>query len=644
MVKFLGVMASMKISALVAAERERISQRINDTIRLLLGLLGPGQPGTLQLVEFDRQLKRLIDATGILIRVDGRFYRRGVLPDDDALQALIAWLDQAHGAGLTVIEQLSARYPQAAAYADIVAGVLAVCLDPVNGDGIYWFRPERSREVKWAGNPEKVLAKDRDGGLMISPRLSFATWTETWRGRSQSWLDEEIELGQRVAAMLHRAFHLILDASMRRPGAPLVEAAGAIDIDPQPLLRNLPAGVVVHAADTRILYANPRALALLRLTEEQALGRQALCPEWQLIDESSRPLPVADYPVNRVLASGGSMSGQVIGIVDSAFGRPTWVLVHAYPQIEAGGDLQVIVTFVEIGDQQRIPFRQIVDLAADVVVVTEADVTPPGPRIVYVNEAMITLSGYRGDEIIGQTPRLFQGPQTDPLTLARIRDHLLRREIVHETVLNYAKSGRPYWLDLAITPLYDHLGQLRYFASIGRDASARMLEHQKLSNAAASDPLTGLLNRRGFDTRANAWLSDPRQRPTHCALVTFDIDHFKQVNDRFGHAAGDDVLKSLGRLVAESLRQDDLCARFGGEEFVVLLVGSGRDEAIRSAERLRQTAQATLTTPDGRSVTISLGVADWRSEDDRLEAVLARADQALYQAKQEGRNRVVAAW
>ena len=104
------------------------------------------------------------------------------------------------------------------------------------------------------------------------------------------------------------------------------------------------------------------------------------------------------------------------------------------------------------------------------------------------------------------------------------------------------------------------------------------------------------------------------------------------------------MLKSLGRLVAESLRQDDLCARFGGEEFVVLLVGSGRDEAIRSAERLRQTAQATLTTPDGRSVTISLGVADWRSEDDRLEAVLARADQALYQAKQEGRNRVVAAW
>jgi diguanylate cyclase (GGDEF)-like protein len=122
-----------------------------------------------------------------------------------------------------------------------------------------------------------------------------------------------------------------------------------------------------------------------------------------------------------------------------------------------------------------------------------------------------------------------------------------------------------------------------------------------------------------------------------------DIDHFKGINDNYGHAAGDDTLKSLTNLVSGILRQVDLFGRLGGEEFVILMPETSPQAAGEAAERIRQTvADTPVDTSEGRIVfTVSIGVSEFQKQDKDVHDLLARADQALYAAKESGRNRVL---
>jgi diguanylate cyclase (GGDEF)-like protein len=152
------------------------------------------------------------------------------------------------------------------------------------------------------------------------------------------------------------------------------------------------------------------------------------------------------------------------------------------------------------------------------------------------------------------------------------------------------------------------------------------------------DSLTTLLNRRGFEEEARRRLD--RSPPPLTSIVFADIDHFKSINDRYGHAAGDDVIRTIGQLIASHLRQGDCAARIGGEEFVVLLEHATLSDAQRMAERLRQQiAGARIEALGGTSIKASFGVAQ-AAPGERVEQVMNRADEMLYRAKRKGRNRV----
>ena len=163
-----------------------------------------------------------------------------------------------------------------------------------------------------------------------------------------------------------------------------------------------------------------------------------------------------------------------------------------------------------------------------------------------------------------------------------------------------------------------------------------------LLEASIRDELTGLHNRRYLMTRLNEEFERARRKGTELGLLMMDIDHFKVVNDKFGHPAGDEVLRSVGQTLASMLREYDVGGRYGGEEFAVVLAETPPQDMVKMAERVREAIEELDDhgKASGIHVTISIGVAVLRDEDT-IETLLQRADSALYQAKDAGRNRTV---
>lgn len=162
------------------------------------------------------------------------------------------------------------------------------------------------------------------------------------------------------------------------------------------------------------------------------------------------------------------------------------------------------------------------------------------------------------------------------------------------------------------------------------------------SRFASYDSLTGIFNRRAFEEKAGQTLVTGKKSGTASALLIFDLDHFKSVNDRYGHTAGDLALKKVTEAVSTELRAGDIFGRYGGEEFCVLLPNTGLDEARVVAERLRQTIQK-LSIPindTALSLTISIGISTGAFQEKDLGVLFNESDQALYKAKAMGRNRV----
>lgn len=200
-----------------------------------------------------------------------------------------------------------------------------------------------------------------------------------------------------------------------------------------------------------------------------------------------------------------------------------------------------------------------------------------------------------------------------------------------------------------LTRLYNDLGRIQRELS-QRNAELEILRtkleakqselleaNAKLDALATLDGLTGIANRRTFQARLELECARATRYQLPMGLLLLDVDHFKSLNDTFGHQAGDDILKILGRILASTPRNTDLAARFGGEEFALILVNTNRIDAEAAAERLRARIEAELWPH--RAVTVSIGVASIQSDTASAVELIEQADKALYQSKAKGRNR-----
>jgi diguanylate cyclase (GGDEF)-like protein len=211
--------------------------------------------------------------------------------------------------------------------------------------------------------------------------------------------------------------------------------------------------------------------------------------------------------------------------------------------------------------------------------------------------------------------------------LARAADALFRPELE----INESLPQQAALLVYAIVPV---------FASIGFLLMQTHRAYARLEQLAAVDYLTGTLNRRSFQDVANKALAGCKRTDRNASILLIDIDHFKIINDSYGHAAGDQAICRLCSIMAEALRAEDIIARMGGEEFVILLPGARLEEASQVAERLRKAIAETPIEFDAHRffMTASVGVAQWQDQD--LELIIKQADNAMYAAKNNGRNRV----
>lgn len=188
------------------------------------------------------------------------------------------------------------------------------------------------------------------------------------------------------------------------------------------------------------------------------------------------------------------------------------------------------------------------------------------------------------------------------------------------------------------------IGNQMYFKMVYQDAVDQSYQ-QNLFKAANTDSLTSLYNKRYFMEALEKEFSYTRRSELPLSLIMIDIDYFKQINDTYGHIAGDKILKLVGTILSSQTRLENIACRFGGEEFAVILRGATISQAKQVAERIRASVQSRKVSNKGKEIsfTVSVGVATFTGKNfNTSEELLARADELLYQAKQNGRNQTMA--
>jgi diguanylate cyclase (GGDEF)-like protein/PAS domain S-box-containing protein len=300
-----------------------------------------------------------------------------------------------------------------------------------------------------------------------------------------------------------------------------------------------------------------------------------------------------------------------------------------------------------------------VEVAASGIAITDTEA-----QCQWTNRAFETITGYRREEVLGQRMSILKSGVHDDAFFRELWTTITAGRTWHGEIHNRHKDGHTYVEEQTISPVHDANGEITHFIAVKHDVTARREMEQQLRTAnetlqkqlaeieilqaqlreqAIRDPLTGLFNRRYLTDYLSRHLERSRRDQYPVALVLLDLDHFKQLNDTYGHAAGDEALRVLAELLQSEIRVSDTACRYGGEEFIVIMPGVSLNVAMRRGDTLRAAYEETVIEYEGTALrgTFSAGVAVFPDHGNDGEAVLSAADQALYRAKSAGRNCVV---
>ncbi|MFZ2891377.1 diguanylate cyclase [Sulfuricurvum sp.] len=262
--------------------------------------------------------------------------------------------------------------------------------------------------------------------------------------------------------------------------------------------------------------------------------------------------------------------------------------------------------------------------------------TDPVGIITDVSKGFEILSGYAKDELVGLTHRIFGHPDTPKEIFIHLWDTITQGDPWYGEIKNRNKCGHEYWSKICIEPLQKDntiLGYIGIYTNI--------TEHKALIRQAATDPLTGIYNRSKLNLLLTHKVEQAYRDHTTFSILFIDLDHFKMINDQFGHLEGDRILIEFTSLTRDTLRNSDLFCRWGGEEFIIVLDKADLKIAYSIAEKLRQRVE---NHPFGlnTTLTLSIGISQY-DPNTSIDDTIKLADTAMYKAKYQGRNQTVLA-
>lgn len=254
-------------------------------------------------------------------------------------------------------------------------------------------------------------------------------------------------------------------------------------------------------------------------------------------------------------------------------------------------------------------------------------------NITYISEAFANLTGYDKTFLIGKNHKIFKHNSMPKSFFDDLWGTINKNQRFVGEIQNSTKDGTSYWTKIVIDPMFDDNGNKIGYSSYRENIT----DKKELEYISAHDTLTGIYNRRAFVKHLQTQIKSASRYKEPFGFIMFDIDHFKKINDTYGHQIGDNVLITISNTIQENLREDDFFARWGGEEFVIIAKYSD----INSLEQLVKKLQAKLSQTSFAPVerlTCSFGITIYQ-DGDNDESIVKRADKALYIAKENGRNR-----
>ena len=365
------------------------------------------------------------------------------------------------------------------------------------------------------------------------------------------------------------------------------EALRTSDADQRFLIDRLMTGLVIHDATGAVMRCNIEATDLLGLSSEQMNGKQLVDPAWHFLNEDGSPMLVSEYPVSRVLVMRQAVKDLVLGVVRSEGSEPCWVLCRADPWFKPSGDIdKIVVTFFDITLRRKLlserrdrelKFEALFENSMDAVMMTR-----PDGVVMTANRAACQLFGLSEAEIKARG-RFDLVDLADP----RLQELLDTRQELGRaagTITMIRGDGSRFEAEITSSTYDDSLGGT-YSSMIVRDISERLrsraeleaanLEmqriNQQLAEVAHFDMLTHLPNRVLLADRLQQAMAHCARRNKSLAVAFLDLDGFKEINDQYGHATGDEFLVKLSGRLKSALRDGDTLARIGGDEFVAVM-------------------------------------------------------------------------
>ena len=406
--------------------------------------------------------------------------------------------------------------------------------------------------------------------------------------------------------------------------------------------------IFIHDAETgRILDVNRRMLEMYGYTHEEAL----LCG---VNDLSAGVSPYSSAEAIEKIHQARNTGQQTFDWLARAHdGHFFWVEVSLRFAV-IGGRPRILAVVRDISERKHVEEElRIAGIAfesQDGIVVTDAHST-----ILRVNRAFTEITGYAAEEVLGHTPAILKSGRHDAAFYAAMWEVILRDGSWHGEIWNRRKNGEVYPEQLTITAAKGSNGETTHYVATLRDITERKAAEDEIFYLAFYDALTELPNRRLLDDRLRQTMAASKRSGLYCALMFLDLDNFKPLNDTHGHDVGDLLLVEAARRITGCVRAADTVARFGGDEFVVMLseLDTDKDESAKQAAVVAEKIRAILAEPyrlsyqhEGKAEVVghhcaaSIGVALFVNHEATPEDILKYADIAMYRAKEGGRNRV----